>query len=56
MEFDNPVVWGLSFVLWLLITVLILKIAASIPLKMKIFVIIAMAFLTFFIVAWQVDQ
>ena len=56
MEFDNPVVWGVSFIMWLFITILIWKLAASTPLKMKIFFTVMMAFVSFFMTAWQADK
>ena len=56
MEFDNPMVWVWSFVMWLFITVLIWKLAGSTPLKMKIFFTIIMAFVSFFMTEWQADK
>ena len=53
MEYDNPMVWFWSFLIWFIVTMAIWKGAAAAPLKMKIFFTITMAVISFFIVAWQ---
>ena len=56
MEYDNPVVWVISFIIWFIVTIAIWKGATAAPLKMRIMFTIAMALISFFIVAFYAGK
>ena len=56
MEYDNPMVWFCRFLIWFIVTIAIWKGATAAPLKMRIMFTIAMALISFFIVAFYAGK